>query len=500
MVRVAARGTSAAQIADIPVKRLGERTMLVRDVAQVIDGVEEATQRRVRQRTSGHRARRAEAGRRQHRGRRRRRARGRRADAARAPARRVAADGARRLDVHPRVDRRRAGDAGARRPADGLHRVPVPELVALDGHHRPHAADFGRRGVHRHADVRLHAERADADGPLARDRHADRRCDRRSREHRAAHAEGEGSPRGGARGHGGDRARRHGDDLHDHRGVHPRRVHGRDGRPVLLRVRHHRRRRRARVAVRQLHARPDAVVAMVRPGRRGSIAGAGSSAACCRRSTGGSTACTAPTSARSTGRCVTAGSCRPSRSWRSSARSRSSRCSAATSCPTTTAASIRSRSRRRPARRCERRAIARRQMVAKLRELPAVEYTYTTIGEAGSQYRPGDRRRDLREAEAALGRHLQRGAARGARESGAGARADVRLDRGRARLARSRFRSACAARRSTSSTALSRELVAAMRADSRRRPTSRTASRNRSPSCGSTSIASARATWAFPSR
>ncbi len=41
MVRVAARGTTAAQIADIPVKRVGERTLLVRDVAQVIDGVEE---------------------------------------------------------------------------------------------------------------------------------------------------------------------------------------------------------------------------------------------------------------------------------------------------------------------------------------------------------------------------------------------------------------------------------------------------------------------------
>jgi len=43
MVRVAARGTSAAQIGEIPVKRVGERTILVRDVAQVIDGVEEAT-------------------------------------------------------------------------------------------------------------------------------------------------------------------------------------------------------------------------------------------------------------------------------------------------------------------------------------------------------------------------------------------------------------------------------------------------------------------------
>ena len=42
MVRVAARGTSAAAIGQIPVKHIGQRTILVRDVAQVIDGVEEA--------------------------------------------------------------------------------------------------------------------------------------------------------------------------------------------------------------------------------------------------------------------------------------------------------------------------------------------------------------------------------------------------------------------------------------------------------------------------
>jgi HAE1 family hydrophobic/amphiphilic exporter-1 len=41
MVRVAAQGTSAAEIAEIPVKRVDERTLLVRDVAHVIDGVEE---------------------------------------------------------------------------------------------------------------------------------------------------------------------------------------------------------------------------------------------------------------------------------------------------------------------------------------------------------------------------------------------------------------------------------------------------------------------------
>ena len=43
MVRVAARGTTAAEIGNIPVKQLGDRTILVRDVAQVIDGTEEAT-------------------------------------------------------------------------------------------------------------------------------------------------------------------------------------------------------------------------------------------------------------------------------------------------------------------------------------------------------------------------------------------------------------------------------------------------------------------------
>src|SRR5262245_132680 len=42
MVRVTARGSSARQIAEIPVKHVGDRALLVRDVAQVIDGIEEA--------------------------------------------------------------------------------------------------------------------------------------------------------------------------------------------------------------------------------------------------------------------------------------------------------------------------------------------------------------------------------------------------------------------------------------------------------------------------
>ena len=59
--------------------------------------------------------------------------------------------------------------------------------------------------------------------------------------------------------HRRDRSRRHLDDARRRRRVHPGRVHGRDDRQDLLPVRRHRRVRRARVAVRLLHARPDAL-------------------------------------------------------------------------------------------------------------------------------------------------------------------------------------------------------------------------------------------------
>ena len=42
LVRVAARGSRAADIARIPVKRAGTTTIFVSDVAQVVDGVEQA--------------------------------------------------------------------------------------------------------------------------------------------------------------------------------------------------------------------------------------------------------------------------------------------------------------------------------------------------------------------------------------------------------------------------------------------------------------------------
>ena len=324
-------------------------------------------QPRVRERPPGDRARRAEAGRRQHGRRRRRCPRGGRRDGARAAARRVAAGGSRRFDVHPRIDRGRAGHARARRPADRLHRVPVPQLVALDRHHRADAADLGHRRVHRDAAVRLHAERADADGPVAGHRHADRRRDRRAREHRPAHAARQGSPRSGARRHGGDRPRGHGHDVHDHRRVHPGRLHGRHGRAVLLPVRHHRDRGRARVAVRQLHARPDAVVALVRPRRRGAPPPRADRPRAAALQQGGSTTCTPSTSGRSTGRCGTAGSCWLSPSSPSSARSRSSRCSAATSCPTSTAASIRSSFKATPGATLRETGERAQQMVGRLR-------------------------------------------------------------------------------------------------------------------------------------
>ena len=102
----------------------------------------------------------------------------------------------------------------------------------------------------------------------------------------------------------------------------------------------------------------------------------------------GSTACTAATSGCWPGRCATAWPCWGSPWWPSWAASRSWPCWAATSCPTSTAASTRSRSRPRRARPCARPATRAREMVRRLKSLPDVEYTYTTIGEAGTQYRP----------------------------------------------------------------------------------------------------------------
>ena len=67
-----------------------------------------------------------------------------------------------------------------------------------------------------------------------------------------------------ARRHRRDRPRGDGDHLRDRRGVRADRLHERHRRPVLLPVRHDRRRRGAGVAVRELHARSDALVGLAR--------------------------------------------------------------------------------------------------------------------------------------------------------------------------------------------------------------------------------------------
>ena len=74
---------------------------------------------------------------------------------------------ARRLDLHPRLDPRREHHHDPRRHPDRAHRVRLPELLALHGHHRPHPAHLGDRRLHRHAALRLHPQRADPDGPVA---------------------------------------------------------------------------------------------------------------------------------------------------------------------------------------------------------------------------------------------------------------------------------------------------------------------------------------------
>ena len=55
------------------------------------------------------------------------------------------------------------------------------------------------------------------------------------------------------------------------------------------------------------------------------------------------------------------------------------------------------------------------QMVRELKTVPDVEYTYTTIGEAGTLFRPVTEGTTLREAEERQGQELQPGPARGAR-------------------------------------------------------------------------------------
>ena len=280
MVRVAARGThGGARSRDIPVKRVGDRTLLVRDVAQVVDGVEEPRSLAFVDDRPAHCARRAEAGRRQHGGGGRRRARGGREDGAGAAARRHAAGGARRL---ARSSASRSTTSKYHVLLGGLLTVFIVFLflnswrsTVITGLTLPIsviAAFIAMRLFGFTLNVLTLMGLSLAIGMLIDDAIVVRENIVRHMQRGKDHFDGR------ARRHGGDRPRGHGHHVHDHRRVHPGGVHGRHGGPVLLRVRHHGGGGGARVAVRQLHARPDAVLALVRPGRRGAPPRAASSA------------------------------------------------------------------------------------------------------------------------------------------------------------------------------------------------------------------------------
>ena len=207
----------------------------------------------------------------------------------------------RRAERQPReVDHRRG------RAPDGPHRLPLSAQLAQHDHHRTHAPDRGDRDVHRALRVRLHAQLPDADGAVALHRPSDRRRDRRAREHRAAPWPRQGSRHRGARRHRRDRPRGDGDDVRDRRRVRADRVHERHRRTVLLPVRAHRRRGRAGVAVRLVHARSDAVGGLARSSRLALCARASGSAGSWTASSAASSGCTRSTARPSSGRSVTA--------------------------------------------------------------------------------------------------------------------------------------------------------------------------------------------------
>ena len=357
-------------------------------------------------------------------------------------------------------------------------------------------------GLHRHAGLRLHAQRADPHGPLARHRHADRRRDRRAREHRAPPAAGQGPLRRGPRRHGRDRPRGHGHHLHDHRRLRPRGLHGRHGRPVLLRVRHHG--RRGGGWCRSSSASPSTRCSP-RAGWTPTSSGATtrtSSAGPCSASTSGSTTCTCATSAllgwslrhRAAG-------ARSSRSWPSSASfpilailggdfmPDFNRGEYQVSFKATPGATLRETGER---------AL---EMVRRLKTLPDVDYTYTTIGEAGTPYRPVTEGVIYVKLKPTHGQDLL---SQVLDEAAAAVIRDVpgphlRPHRGRAVRPEAASSSACAGPRSTSSTA-SRASCMRPWGRSRASPTSRPASRRASPSCASSSTATAPATSASTSR
>ena len=150
--------------------------------------------------------------------------------------------------------------------ADRADRVPVPAQLAQHDHHRADAAD--RRRSRRSSRCYAFGFTLNFLTLMALSLCIGLLIDDAIvvRENIVRHlAHGQGPRDRSAGGHRRDRARRDGDDVRDRRRVRADRVHERHHRSLLLPVRRHRRRRGAGVAVRQLHARPDALVGMARP-------------------------------------------------------------------------------------------------------------------------------------------------------------------------------------------------------------------------------------------
>ena len=264
--------------------------------------------------------------------------------------------------------------------ADRARRVPLPQLVALDGHHRSRAAGLGARLVRRGSRVRLHAEHDVAARPVAGDRHPDRRRDRRAREHRPALEMGrittqpprKAPTRSGLR--SPPRRSRSSSSSSD-------RVHGRYRRAVVRAVRADDRELGAGVAVRVVLARPDVVGLLARPARRGIAAVLDHAYAEPVQQTG-STGRPIDTRGSSRGRSTIAGRWSAWRSRRSSARSRCRRSasSAAASSRSRTSRSSTSSIETPPGSNLEYTRLKAEEAARLARSKPEVAYTYTTIG------------------------------------------------------------------------------------------------------------------------
>ena len=227
-----------------------------------------AAEARPRQRRPGGRHRRLQAEQGEHGRRRRGGDEGDREAPRRAPAVRRDPGRAGRLGHDQGVGPRRDEHADHRRLPDRPHRLPLPQLLAVDRHHGAHAPDLGHLLVHRHVLPRDDAERHDAHGALARDRAPHRRRDRRPGEHREAPRARAGPHDRGAGRDRRDRPRGPRDDALHRRRLRPGRLHEGDHGALLLPVRDHGRLRGPRLPLRLLHARPDALLPLGRPRRR----------------------------------------------------------------------------------------------------------------------------------------------------------------------------------------------------------------------------------------